>query len=219
MSTVTASSDSTQRPVGPAFVARVALGDRRRDLLVAQVGDLLVPPLRPHLGIGGEVHLELGVGEHDRTDVAALDDASPSRPRPTPADADASRSARRDSRRRRSPRGSPRGRGSRCVASTPSTNTPFSLTSSSRSFATRATCIASPLGSMPRRSAANATPRYIAPVSRYSRSRRFGEGSGDGRLARSGRPVDGDHAHRSVTLPGRRNGAVQARRSSRGRSC
>ena len=27
----------------------------------------------PHLGIGGEVHLELGVGEHDRADVAALE--------------------------------------------------------------------------------------------------------------------------------------------------
>ncbi len=28
------------------------------------------------------------------------------------------------------------------------------------------------------------------------------KGSGHSRLARSGRPVDGDHAHRSVTLPG-----------------
>ena len=77
-----------ERPVGPSLVARIALCDRRRDLLVAQVGDLLVPPLRPHLGVGGQVHLELGVGEDDRPDVATFDDAAASRLSPralTPA--------------------------------------------------------------------------------------------------------------------------------------
>ena len=56
-----------------ALVARVTLGDRRRHLLVVEVGDLLVAPPRPHLGDGGEVDLQLGVGEDDRADVAALD--------------------------------------------------------------------------------------------------------------------------------------------------
>src|SRR5262245_5252749 len=57
------------------------------------------------------------------------------------------------------------------VASTPSTNTPSSVTSISRSATIRETSSAS-AGSMSRHSAANATLRYIAPVSRYSKPRR-----------------------------------------------
>ncbi len=57
------------------------------------------------------------------------------------------------------------------VASTPSTETALSATAMSRSATMPATSVAS-AGSMPRRRAAKVTARYMAPVSRYSRSSR-----------------------------------------------
>ena len=51
---------------------------------------------------------------------------------------------------------------------------------------------------MPRRKAAKATARYIAPVSRYSQAEAPGHGLPDGALAGAGRAVDGDD-QRDVT--------------------
>ena len=108
-----ASSASRERRVLAALVEGVALGDRGRDLLVGQVDDLLVPALGPHLGRRGEEQLQLGVGEHDRADVAPLDDAAAVLAAPTRPGGCAARRAPRGWPPRCSRPGSPRGRGSR----------------------------------------------------------------------------------------------------------
>ena len=76
MSTRNASVGLHERRHLAALVEGVAAGEVGGHRLVVEVGDLLGAPLGPHLGIGGEVHLELGVGEHDRADVAALEHAA-----------------------------------------------------------------------------------------------------------------------------------------------
>ena len=76
VSITTASVGLAQRRVVPALVEGVAAGQVGGHRLVVQVGHLLGPARGPDLGAGVEVHLELGVGEHHRADVAALHHAA-----------------------------------------------------------------------------------------------------------------------------------------------
>ncbi len=66
---------------------------------------------------------------------------------------------------------------------------------------------------MPRRRAANATARYIAPVSRYSSPSRRATASPDGALAGPGRAVDGDDDG-ALTRTCRAGGPRRSRRRS-----
>ena len=93
VSTTTASAASVSGRGLAALVEGVAAGEVGGDGLVVEVGDLLAAALGPDLGIGGQVHLELRVGEHDGADVATLEHAAAPLGRPTPAGGGPSRCA------------------------------------------------------------------------------------------------------------------------------
>ena len=79
----------------PALVQGVSSGEVGRDRLVVEVGHLLRATLGPHLGVGGQVHLELGVREDDGADVAALEHSAVARRHPLPLPANHLRPHRR----------------------------------------------------------------------------------------------------------------------------
>ncbi len=62
----------------------VAAGDIGGHLVVVQVEHLLASPAGSFTIVGGEVHLDRGVGEHHRADVPALDHRGPVGRQPFP---------------------------------------------------------------------------------------------------------------------------------------
>ena len=194
MSTSTASPARVSGDALAALVERVAAGDVGGHGLVVEVGDLLRAAGGPHLGPGVEVHLELGVGEHDRADVATLDDAAAVALRP-------SRAAGRPARRARSALAATEltarvtsGPRISMVASTPSTRTPSSVTSRSTLRARAATGSASAGVDVVAERGEGDGSVHGAGVE-VPQTEPFGQQPGHGRLARSGRTVDGDDTH------------------------
>ena len=200
VSTTTASDVAWQRAVGARRVLPIAFDDRGLDLVdvAADLGD---PPLGAHSRRRRDVELQRGVGEHDRADVAALRPPLPHARPPTPVGGARARRAHRllaataltaevTSRPRIS-----------TVASTPSTVTPWSSTTRSSASDTSATSSSSD-GSSPRRSAANVTARYIAPVSRYSSPSRSASARPTVLLPGPGGAVDGDHESAAFSAAG-----------------
>ena len=91
------------------------------------------------------------------------------------------------------------------------------ISSSGTSLATSSASV----GSIPRRSAGERDRPVHGPGVEVVEPELLGQPTGDGRLARPGRPVDGDHPHRRGTLPtsDRLPQLIERVGSSRGRSC
>ncbi len=209
VSITTASSAARSGSPGPTLVERVASGQVGGDGLVGQLGDLLRPPRGPDLGGGVEVHLELGVGEHDRADVTTLDHATAVLGRPTRAAAGASalarpRVGRHDAHRAGDLRAPDLDGGIDAV------HRDRAVVAHASSRSTRD----------PRRPARRR--RVDAPAQRRERDRPVhrpgvevaeaetaGQRPGHGGLARAGGPVDRDHLHRR-RHPNRLRGPVRA---------
>src|SRR5205085_12317206 len=62
-----------ERRCGTGGVDAIAQGDVGGRVVVGQVAHLLVTPAGPLLLARREIHLELGLGKHNRADVTALD--------------------------------------------------------------------------------------------------------------------------------------------------
>jgi hypothetical protein len=159
----------------------------------------------PYLEAGGEVGLEVGVGQHHRPDVAALDHPAAPRRHPLALAPD-----------ELGPHGRVGGHDAHRPGDLGAPDLDGGVDAVDRDGAG---LVVDPdldvadhpphhgsasAGSIPRRSAAKATARYIAPVSRYSSPRRPGQVAGDGGLPRSCGAVDGDHLHRVGNPTGRR---------------
>ena len=215
MSLVSSSTASSARRSGvglPALVEGVAPGHVGGHRLVVEPGDLGGPALGPHLGAGAQVHLEHGVGEHDRADVAALQHAAAPLVGPlplaahqlgsrTPGLAATSDTARDTSGPRIS-----------MVASTPSTRTRSAVTSSSTTRASSADRAGVGGVDAPAQGRERDRPVH-GPRVEVLEPEPLGQAAGDGRLAGARGPVDRDDLHGQGTLLPRRP-ALPARRPS-----
>ena len=144
----------------------------------------------PFVGGRGQVHLQVGVREHDRADVASLD-------HPAVVLSDPSALAADELRAHVGVGGHGRhGRVYRRSAYRPGRVMPVDRAPlrrrRCRGLARERRQLGCRAGPCPLSSAAQATARYIAPVSSRSRPRCCGQIYREGRLARSGRTVDGD---------------------------
>ena len=143
---------------------------------------------------GRQVDLEIGVGEHDRPDVAALD--HPPAPGPAPRPRWRPTSSARTPGWRPRPKRPRRRRPTRmpAVASSPSTTT-RSPTSMRVARARRGHGLGVGGVDAVLRSADQATARYMAPVSRRSTPRCSATAWASVDLPGTGRAVDGHHLH------------------------